>query len=591
MRILLVALNAKYIHTNLALRYLREDICTEYSNVLIKEFSINDNLDRIAGEIFEAKADVVGFSCYIWNLKETMAVIRRLHPICPNVRFVLGGPEVSFEAEEFLTEHSEVDALVIGEGEKIFLELLKAWQKNIDPSHVPGVAWRRGDRIMLNSSQVKPLSLNDLPFPYAKDEDFTGRLVYVETTRGCPFNCQYCLSSTFQGVRFLEPENFRRMFRQLLKNGARTVKFVDRTFNANKRHALKILDIVREESAVFTDAEEIRVHCEMAGDLFDAEWVDYFRNYPRGLVQLEIGVQSTHEPTLKIVSRPQAFEDWKKYIIEMKSIGIPLHLDLIAGLPAENWRDFRTSFNDVYKVEPDMLQLGFLKVLKGSGLRQKSGSYGLLFMPDPPYTILETAVLSHNELLQLHRLESILDKYYNSGKFRYTLREVLKLFPTPFDFYHEFAEFWHKQEWFCRQWQGKALFDKLWEFLHGKLEVGVKDGIDSIPWPKIRDSLKFDFYLWERPSVIPDYLQDEDTLEMEKTDRWKRMQETIRKDPCWEPIIPEVKEMDRRQWNRNTAVVHFTSDLQRNDEDAVESCWYLFYYQHGKATACRYEGS
>lgn len=591
MRILLVALNAKYVHTNLALRYLREGVRSVYPDVILREFSINDHLDRIAAEIYEAKADVIGFSCYIWNQKEIVAVIRRLHPVCPNVRFVIGGPEVSFEAEEFLLEHPEVDALVIGEGEKIFLELLKTWQDGRDLSRVPGIAWTKSGKIMVNTASVKPLNLNDLPFPYTEDEDFTGRLVYVETTRGCPFNCQYCLSSTFQGVRFLESERFRKMFRHLLKNGARTIKFVDRTFNANKRHAIEILDIVREESEKHPDVQRIRVHCEMAGDLFDAEWMDYFRNYPRGLIQLEIGVQSTHQPTLEIVSRPQNFGEWKKYVPEMQSFGIPLHLDLIAGLPEENWTDFRTSFNDVYAVNPDMLQLGFLKVLKGSGLRRKSQHYGLVFTPDPPYTILETKVLLHSEILQLQRMEDLLDKYYNSGKFAHALREVLKHFPTPFDFYQGFAEFWQKKGWFQRLWKGKALFDNLWKFLQEVYAPETKEGPDTVSWNKICDALRFDYYMWERPNIVPDYLQFEDSLEwVEKADQWKTTQERIRSYAYWEMVIPEIKEMDRRQWNRNTAVAYFTSDLLQADE-ANRPCWYLFHYQQGIVKAYRYEGS
>jgi len=585
LRVLLVALNAKYVHTNLALRYLREEVRSVFPDVLLREFSINDHLDGIAGEIYEAKADVVGFSCYIWNLKEIVALIRQLHPVCPNVRFVIGGPEVSFEVEEFLLKYPEVDALVIGEGEKTLLELLQTWQDGRDPSHIPGLAWTKNEKIMVNSNPVKLRSLNELPIPYAEDEDFKSRLVYIETTRGCPFNCQYCLSSTFQGVRFLEPEKFRKMFRHLLKNGARTIKFVDRTFNANKRHAIGILDIVREETEIHPDAQRIRVHCEMAGDLLDQEWMDYFRNYPRGLIQLEIGVQSTHQPTLEIVARAQNFGEWKKYVPEMQSFGIPLHLDLIAGLPEENWTNFRTSFNDVYAVKPDMLQLGFLKVLKGSGLRFQSYHYGLLFIPDPPYTILETRVLSHSEILQLHRMEDVLDKYYNSGKFAYVLSEVLRLFASPFDFYQGFAEFWQKKGWFHRQWQGKALFDKLWDFLQEEYASEMKAGPDTVPWNRICDALRYDYYRWERPNVIPDYLQFESCVGEGKADQWKTMQETIRR-----ALIPEIKEMDRRQWNRNTAVAYFTSDLLSVDE-SNRPCWYLFYYQQGNVKAYRYEGS
>ena len=588
LRILLVALNAKYVHTNLALRYIREGLRIDFPDSLLLEFSINDHLDRIAGEIYEAKADVVGFSCYIWNLKEVMAVIRTLHPVCPNMKFVIGGPEVSFGAEEFLIEHPEVDALVIGEGERSFLDLLKTWQDDRDLSDVLGIAWREGEKIVVNPICEKPLDLNELPFPYAEPEDFTGRLAYVETTRGCPFSCQYCLSSTFQGVRFLEPETFRRAFRHLLENGARTIKFVDRTFNANKRHAQGILDIVREESEKHPDALKIRVHCEMAGDLFDEDWLNYLRDYPPGLIQLEIGVQSTYPPTLEIVSRSQNFEKWKKYAPQIQAFGIPLHLDLIAGLPVEDWMNFRTSFNDVHAVQPDMLQLGFLKVLKGSGLRLQSERYGLVFTPDPPYSILETSVLSHLEILQLHRIEEVLDKYYNSGKFSHAIHEAIKRFPTPFDFYHEFAEFWQQRGWFRRQWQGKALFDKLWEFLEGV--QGQKEPHEGISTAKLRDALKFDYYLWERPNTLPDFLGVGYSTEGGGTeDSWKTRQEEIRRDGYWKGVIPEFSRLDRRQWIRNTAVACFTADLSP-DSPSDRPCWYLFYYQQGNVKAYQYNG-
>lgn len=591
MRILLVALNAKYVHTNLALRYLREEVAADYPDILLREFSINDHLDRIAGEIYEAKADVIGFSCYIWNSKEIAALVRRLHPVCPNTRFVLGGPEVSFEAEEFLWEHPEVDVLVVGEGERSFLDLLRTWQNGGELASVPGIAWQENGKIVVNPPRQSAPDLNGLPLPYTKNEDFTGRLVYVETTRGCPFNCQYCLSSTFQGVRFLEPKRFRQMFRLLLENGARTIKFVDRTFNAHKRHAFEILDIVKEESARLTDFQRVRVHCEIAGDLLDEEWMAYLRNYPQGLIQLEIGVQSTHQPTLEIVSRRQKFEDWKSYVPVMKSAGIPLHLDLIAGLPEENWGNFRKSFNDVYQTKPDMLQLGFLKVLKGSGLRRQSKQYGLVFIPDPPYTILETSVLTHSEILQLQRMEELLDKYYNSGKFAHALSVILELFPSPFDFYDMFAKFWQQKSWFQRQWPGKALFDKLWEFVEDFFAQEQKpaDSYYVSMQEKIRDALRFDYYSWERPNVVPDYLNycDKSFNFGEKASGWKIKQEEIRRDCYWQEVVPEFIRMDRRQWMRNTAVAYFSTDVLQDSELATPG-WYLFHYQQGQVKAYRY---
>lgn len=596
MRILLVALNAKYVHTNLALRYLRRVVNSLYAEVLLREFSINDHLEQIAEELYQAKPDVIGFSCYIWNLKETAALIRRLRPVCPKVKFVVGGPEVSFEAEEFLLEHPEVDALILGEGEKPFLELLTLWEGGGDLSSVTGIAWRKKGKVVLNPARRDFLDMNDLPDPYTEKEDFTGRLVYVETTRGCPFNCQFCLSSTFLGVRFLDPERFRPIFRRLLENGARTVKFVDRTFNANKRHAMEILDVVREESAGFQDGQQVRVHCEMAGDLLDDEWMTYLKAYPPGLIQMELGVQSTHQPTLKLVSRSQYFAAWKKYIIEMQALGIPLHLDLIAGLPAENWLNLRQSFNEVYAVRPDRLQLGFLKVLKGSGLRARSGQYGLIYMPDPPYTILETEWLSHGEILQLHHVEKLLDIYYNSGKFGHSLPEVEKLFPTPFDFYHEFAKYLEQCGWSGRLGQGQALFDKLWAFVESLLDIKtVKTAVEGSNLvvvtrrEKIRDAVRFDYYLWERPRTVPDYLQPEAAGESEENlESWKKRQEEIRFHAYWGDVIPEFKQADRRQWRRNTAVIYFPGDILQPKEPSAP-CWYLFHYRQGKGKAYRFE--
>ncbi|HVJ47959.1 B12-binding domain-containing radical SAM protein [Desulfitobacterium sp.] len=582
MRILLACLNSKYVHTNLALRYLRDAVRPEFPETNLREFTINERVERIAGEIFEAKAEVIGFSCYIWNLTETLALIRRLRPVCPDTRFVLGGPEVSFDAGEFLKEHPEVDGVVYGEGEETFLELLRAWRKKRKPEQVLGLAWREstpeGLKIRLNSSRpFLPLSENSIP--YQEKEDFQGRLVYVETTRGCPFNCQYCLSSTLPGVRYLDPETFRIILKRLLNYGARTIKFVDRTFNVQKKHAFRILDIVREEAQNYPPDEGIRVHCEIAGELLDEEWVNYLKGYPAGLVQFEVGVQSTYRPTLQIIERTQHFERWSGYVRELHRLGtVPLHLDLIAGLPKEDWEHFRLSFNDVYDVQPDMLQLGFLKVLKGSGLREKSQEFGLIFSPDPPYTILQTRDMSHEELLKLHRLEEVLDRYYNSGKFQEVLPEAVLLFPTPFDFYHELAEYWYRQGWFRQSWSGKALFDKLWEFLEASLRQAEQEEpsertflsekrIHSLE-KSLRERLRFDYYRWERPVSVPEFLQIPGE---EQPEDYPNRKAQIQADERWESQIPKRKQMDRRQWARATAVEYFTKEK-----------WVLFFYQKGR---------
>ncbi len=599
MRILLVAINAKYVHTNLAIRYLRESVISEFPQVELREFTINEPIERIEAEIYEARADVVGFSCYIWNLSETMAVIRQLRPVCPKARILVGGPEVSYDAAHILKEHSELDAVIYGEGEITFLELLRAWRDGAGLEKINGLAWRdiagnleqeklEGGKVLTDgliriNSPAQQLSFEQVPNPYRADEDFKGRLAYVETIRGCPFNCQYCLSSTFQGVRFLDPECFRGILRRLLRCGARTIKFVDRTFNVNKEHSFKILDIVREEAANFPPDTGIRAHCEIAGELLDEDWIQYLREYPKDLVQFEIGVQSTNPETLSIISRPQHFERWAKSVQIIKALGkAHLHLDLIAGLPEEDWVSFRNSFNDVYNVQPDMLQLGFLKVLKGSGLREKSEKYGLTYSPDPPYIILQTRVLSHEELLKLHRLEEILERYYNSGRFSTILPCALKLFPTPFDFYHSFAEYWHEQGWFKQNWSGKALFEKLWKFLKAskileenkekEVPEGKKENVVS-SINLFRELLRFDYYLWERPSVVPDYLLlSSESLPPD----YMKGKLQLQHDEAWADQIPEFKSMDRRQWSRATAIEYF---IFPNPQ------WVLFFYAHGQAKA------
>lgn len=566
MRILLVALNAKYVHTNLAIRYLRESVISEFPQVELREFTINEPLEWIAAEIYEAKADVIGFSCYIWNLSETMAVIRQLRLVCPKVRILVGGPEVSYDTAHFLKEHSELDGVIYGEGEITLLELLRDWRDGLGPEKVDGLAWRDTTGTEKVNSPRRQVSFEQVPNPYKRDEDFTGRLAYVETTRGCPFNCQYCLSSTFQGVRFLAPESFRKILRQLLRCGARTIKFVDRTFNVNKEHSFKILDIVREEAANYPPEAGIRAHCEIAGELLDEDWIQYLSRYPKNLVQFEIGVQSTNPETLAIISRPQHFEQWAKYVQKIQALDkAHLHLDLIAGLPEEDWASFRNSFNEVYNIQPDMLQLGFLKVLKGSGLREKSEKYGLTYSPDPPYVILQTLVLSHEELLRLHRLEEILERYYNSGRFSKILSIAVNLFPTPFDFYHAFAEYWHERGWFRQNWSGKALFEKLWDFLTSR-NIIEDNSID-----RFRELLRFDYYLWERPSVVPDYLlQPTESLPSD----YSKGKLQLQHDEAWAVRIPEFKRMDRRQWSRATAVEYFTYPNPQ---------WVFFFYTQGRA--------
>lgn len=627
MRILLVALNARYVHTNLAIRYLRQ-VLEEQGHtdwdIQIKEFSINDHLENVAAEIFVEKPDIIGFSCYIWNIGQTLSLLRRLRLVLPKAYLILGGPEVSYNPEELLSQNPYLDAVFVGEAEYAFPQVLKVWDQGGLPWDAAGLVWRfnkpleykdpktiipeeyRGKMkdagtsiIFSNDISLSLPDLNIIPNPYAHREDFRGRLVYVETSRGCPFSCQFCISSTFRGIRYLEPERFRIILQQLFAYGARTIKFVDRTFNARKKHAFRILDVFREEAEkIALDADNPnkelpRAHCEMAGELLDEEWLEYLKAFPPGMIQLEIGVQSTHQATLEAVHRPQNFSKWQdKVRFLAHSCNIPVHLDLIAGLPFEGWQEFHKSFDDVFSVRPNNLQLGFLKVLKGSGIWQKSTEYGLVYSPDPPYTILRTKELSHGELLALSRLEEILERYYNSGRFKHSLAYILQKEPSFFEFFHSMAEYWQEKGWFKREWNPRALFENLWDYL---LNAGTQKAMHqdevlnspdmSEPKEIWREALRFDYFLLERPGQVPDFLKNIDQM----TKEMDRKKEEIRNNPRWQEVIPEARDLDKRQWARATAVERFTADIPRmlqadtETEEGVKlgkenEAWYLFFY-------------
>ena len=615
MRILFVALNARYIHTNLAVRCLREAMKIEGQkdwSVRIREFSINEQLDNIASEIYEEKPDVIGFSSYIWNINHVLTLIKHLRLVLPESLIFVGGPEVSFDAEKLLASYPQLDAVVIGEGESSVPALIKAWYSPHPPWEVRGVVWRwskrfrgeyipaNGDQIVTNDSNIALLDLNDLPNPYTEEEDFQGRLVYVETSRGCPYNCKFCISSISLGVRFLDPERFRLILIKLFQYGAQTIKFVDRTFNANKKHAFEILQVFQEEAAKHV-ALTPRAHCEMAGELLDEEWLQFLRDYPTGMIQLEIGVQSTHQLTLHAISRPQNFSSWQDKVYYLQhTCNIPVHLDLIAGLPHEGWGEFSRSFDDVYEVRPNNLQLGFLKVLKGSEISERSDEYGIVFSADPPYSVLKTRELSHEEILDLKRIEEILEKYYNSGKFRFVLDYLLERWDSPFDFYHSLAEYWKQQSWFNREWSRRDLYRNLWQYLDSPRTLqGIrKDTLLEQQKSIWKEALKFDYYLNERPGQLPEYLSAHNETERSILfDRGQDTAEIIRRDSMWKNVIPEYKLMDRRQWTRATAVERFAFDVPNNpcrsfnnDQDENE-VWYLFYYSGKEVLFFRHEGN
>lgn len=456
---LLAAINAKYIHTNLAVRYLRE-LC----GLAMREYSINDRVEAVTADLYRSGHKLMLFSCYIWNIRMVLDICARLKKADPSIVIALGGPEVSFDAPELLERNAQVDFVLCGEGESSLPAFLQAVQSG-DFSSVPGVVYRMGNGIRQNAPAPE-LDMSLLPFPYRPGElaELAGRLVYYETSRGCPFRCAFCLSSAGSGVRFLPLARVKRELLQFIQAGVPLVKLVDRTFNADNRRAVAIVNFIKEHS------RSTCFHFEVKAETMSEELIDALCSAKPGLFQLEIGVQSTDPSTLAKIKRGADFGKITNVVRRLKqSGGIHLHLDLIAGLPGETMEQFKHSFNDVMKLRPHDLQLGFLKKLKGAGICCE----GSAFTDEPPYEVIHSDAMSYEELLILKDIEDVLEKYYNSGAFERTMEHLLQVHApdAPFDLFAGVAEFFREKGYL-----GKAISRKdLYEILHSYCEEVLKD--------------------------------------------------------------------------------------------------------------------
>ncbi|WP_124727046.1 B12-binding domain-containing radical SAM protein [Staphylospora marina] len=487
MKVVLSTLNAKYIHTSLALRYLKAFSGREF-DMEIAEYTIKDPAMNIVSDLYGRAPDVVGFSCYIWNIEETVTVIDMLRKVKPDVKIVLGGPEVSYDTEYWMERLPQVDFIVVGEGEETFHHLLTELRGDGNFRSVFGLAWRKEGRTVINPPRPK-LDLNRIPSPHRFAEDLPhlpNRVVYFETSRGCPFNCQFCLSSIEVGVRYFDIERTKEDLLYLIRNGARLIKFVDRTFNIRRDYAMEIFRFLIENhgGCVF--------QFEITADILRPEVVDFLAEHaPPGIFRFEIGVQSTNDPTNLAVKRRQNFEKLSRTVTRIRESGkIVQHLDLIAGLPLEDYETFKKTFNDVFALRPEELQLGFLKMLRGTGLRREADKWGYVFMERAPYEILGSDVLPFSDILRIKRVEDVLEKYWNAHRMDHTVEYLLKHeFPSPFDFFQEFGDYWEERGWQRIGHQLEDLFSRLWEFL-GRRGTGHSDIILGL--------MKYDFYLNHR---------------------------------------------------------------------------------------------
>lgn len=473
MNTLLTTLNAKYIHTNIAIRYLKAYAQPDF-NVTLMEFTIKDPSFNIVSDIFQKQPDVVGFSCYIWNIEETIRVVRMLRKVSPNTKIILGGPEVSYDVHDWLRRlKDEVDFIIMGEGEHSFKQLLHYFNGDIPLEDVPGICYLVDDKVKIHAQPAK-IDLRELPSIFRFEEDLPHipkRIAYVETSRGCPFSCQFCLSSIEVGVRYFNREKVKDDIRYLIKNGVKTIKFVDRTFNISRSYAMEIFQFLIDEHQ-----PGVVFQFEITADIMRPEVIDFLnQNAPAGLFRFEIGVQSTNDETNDLVKRRQNFEKLSRTVTMVKEGGkIDQHLDLIAGLPEEDYASFRKTFNDVFAMRPEELQLGFLKLLRGTGLRLQAEQYGYEYIDMAPYEIFANNVLDFNDILRIKQTEDILEKYWNDHRMNRTLEYLVQhVFETPFDFFQEFGTYWDDQGWSKIGHQLEDLFHRLLQFLSSRNEPNL----------------------------------------------------------------------------------------------------------------------
>ena len=464
MKTIVTTLNAKYIHTCLALRYLKAYSQHEF-DIEIAEYTIKDPVMNIVADLFGREADVIGFSCYIWNIEETLDVVRMLKKIKPELTIVLGGPEVSYDTAYWMEHVPEVDFIVVGEGEETFHHLLQELSGSRKFHFVFGAAYRSVDgEVRLNPGRPK-LDLSMLPSPYRFREDVAElgkRVVYFETSRGCPFSCQFCLSSIEVGVRYFDIEKTKADLLYLIGSGAKLIKFVDRTFNIKRDYAMEIFQFLIDNHRGCT------FQFEITADIMRPEVLDFLSEHaPAGVFRFEIGVQSTNEQTNEIVQRRQNFAKLSRTVSKIKASGkIDQHLDLIAGLPEEDYDSFRKTFNDVFALRPEELQLGFLKMLRGTGVRNDAAKYGYIYMDRSPYEILGNDVLPFRDLVRIKRVEDVLEKYWNAHRMDRTMTYLIEReFETPFDFFQSFGDYWEERGWQKIGHQLEDLFERLYGFL------------------------------------------------------------------------------------------------------------------------------
>ena len=495
MKVLLTTLNSKFIHTNLAIRYLKE-FAKDVQETEIREYTINNQADYILKDIYKGGYDAVFFSVYIWNVVDIMSLCENLKKVMPNLIIGLGGPEVSYDSENLMKEHKFIDYILYGEGEVTFRDVCLMLNGKMNVADIKGLVWRDGEKVVVNEERPYLQDLDLIPSPYDNmdPKEYENRIVYYESSRGCPFNCQYCLSSAIKGLRYFSLDRVKKDLKNLIDARVAQIKFIDRTFNAKKKTAMDIMKFLMENDNGFTT-----YHFEVTAHLIDDEMLEFLKDCKPGLFQFEIGVQSTDQNVLEACGRKDDFVKLSKVVKKIESYkNIHQHLDLIAGLPYEGYKGFEKSFNDVYNLGIEQLQLGFLKMIKGTGIRRMADMHGFEYKSYPPYEVLSNKYISYGEILKLKDIEEMVERYYNSGNFRMSMEFIVKRYyrESPFKFYEEFAEY-HDSNGYFDVGQGK---NQNYKILLDFYEEKIGENIELF-----RDILKYDYVSLGKTSNVPDF--------------------------------------------------------------------------------------
>lgn len=477
MKIALIGINARYTHTNLAIKYLKEVAGEEYPIDLF-DFTINDRLDHILRRIIQGAYSHVGFSVYIWNVNEIRFLIENIKKIRPETIIFAGGPEVSFESKEFM-EENPLDYLMVGEGEEVFLDLLKHFVNGQEIKN-PSILYKANGKLVGEGRFAILEDINKIPPIYLDDKYIEeNRYLYFETSRGCPFNCSFCLSSSHKGVRFRETSFVIKELKHILEKKVELVKFIDRSFNFSPNYKEIIRFLIDNDNSTTT------FHLEIHPSLIDQEFISLIESSRKDLFQFEIGLQTTNEKTAREISRVGSFEEIKEMSEKLIKTGAHIHMDLIAGLPHEDYKSFSKSFDDLYSIGPDKIQLGFLKMLKGSRIRREKGKFSYKFFSTAPYQVIENDILSYRDLMRLEVIEDCVEKYYNEGYFKRTISYIIyNYYERPWTFFEELASFWEENGLFYKNISRIDLYNQLYYFLK---ENSLNDDY-------IRSLIIFDYY-------------------------------------------------------------------------------------------------